>query len=161
MVLAWSRTYDLEYIILRPTNNYGIGQYPEKLIPLSVKNLNRGKKIRLHNQGSPVRTWLHAEDTAEAVIHIIENEFKNEIFNISGNYEQSNLITVNKILNNYFEEDNINPTKHIDLSFSRQGQDVRYSLDDSKLRATGWKKKRDFDSEIKNIVSFYKNSFIW
>ena len=52
LVLAWSRTYGLQYNILRPTNNYGIGQYPEKLIPLTIKNLNRGLKIRLHNNGT-------------------------------------------------------------------------------------------------------------
>ena len=50
LVLAWARTYNIEYVILRPTNNYGIGQYPEKLVPLSVKNLQRGLKIRLHNE---------------------------------------------------------------------------------------------------------------
>ena len=48
LVLAWASTYGIEYVILRPTNNYGIGQYPEKLVPLSVKNLQRGLKIRLH-----------------------------------------------------------------------------------------------------------------
>ena len=68
LILAWARTYNLEYIILRPTNNYGIGQYPEKLIPLAIKNLTRGQKVRLHNNGTPVRNWLHADDTAEAVM---------------------------------------------------------------------------------------------
>ena len=58
LIFAWARTYDLEYLILRPTNNYGKGQYPEKLIPVSVKLLHRGKKIRLHDEGEPVRNWL-------------------------------------------------------------------------------------------------------
>tara|TARA_Y100000593_G_C4313124_1_gene339389 strand:- start:1478 stop:2140 length:663 start_codon:yes stop_codon:yes gene_type:complete len=64
LVIAWARTYNIKYNIIRPTNNYGIGQYPEKLIPLSIKNLQRGKKIRLHDGGTPVRNWLHAADTA-------------------------------------------------------------------------------------------------
>ena len=98
LVLAWSRTYDLSYVILRPTNNYGIGQYVEKLIPKSVKYLSVGKKIDLHNKGTPVRTWLHAEDTAKAVITIIESGVKNEIFNISGNYEEKNIEVVKKII---------------------------------------------------------------
>jgi len=160
LVLAWSRTFGVDYVLLRPTNNYGIGQYPEKLIPLTVKNLNRGRKVRLHNEGTPIRTWLHASDTAKAIIHIVESNIKNEIFNVSSNYEQSNLLTVNKIISCYFGVDeDIN--KYVDFEFSRQGQDVRYSLDDSKLRSTGWQDQRFFDDEIESIVSFYKNNFIW
>ena len=98
LVLAWSRTYGLPYVILRPTNNYGIGQYVEKLIPKSVKYLSVGRKIDLHNKGTPVRTWLHAEDTARAVITVIEAGVTNEIFNISGNYEEKNIEVVKKII---------------------------------------------------------------
>ena len=72
LILAWSRTYDMKYVIVRPTNNYGIGQYVEKLIPKSCKSLFLGKKIPLHNNGTPYRNWLHAKDTAMAVIKIIE-----------------------------------------------------------------------------------------
>lgn len=161
MIQAWSRTYNLDYVILRPTNNYGIGQYPEKLIPLCVKSLNRGRRIRLHNQGAPVRTWLHAADTAAAIIHIVENNIRNEIFNVSGNHEQDNLTTVSKILRSYLNTFDLDLTKYINFSFSRQGQDVRYSLDDSRLRSTGWKEQKVFDDEIESIVSYYKNNFIW
>ena len=105
LVLAWARTYDLEYVILRPTNNYGIGQYPEKLIPLSVKNLRRNKKIRLHNAGTPVRNWLHADDTAEAVMSIIDSGNVNEIYNVAGGFEQKNIDTVMKVIDSYHESD--------------------------------------------------------
>ncbi len=90
LVLAWARTYGINYVILRPTNNYGIGQYPEKLIPVAVKNLNRGRKIRLHDQGKPIRNWLHADDTAEAVLAIIDSGNLNEIYNVAGGFEQEN-----------------------------------------------------------------------
>ena len=66
-VLGWARTHKVPYVIVRPTNNYGIGQYVEKLIPKSVKYLTVGKKIDLHNNGTPVRTWLHVSDTANAI----------------------------------------------------------------------------------------------
>ena len=69
-------------LILRPTNNYGNYQYPEKLIPLSVKHLQRGKKIQLHDAGEPVRSWLHVKDTSAAVLQIIDSNQKNQIFNI-------------------------------------------------------------------------------
>jgi dTDP-glucose 4,6-dehydratase len=70
-ILGWARTHRVPYVIVRPTNNYGVGQYVEKLIPKSVKYLTVGKKIDLHNNGTPVRTWLHVADTASAIITII------------------------------------------------------------------------------------------
>jgi len=160
LILAWARTYNLNYIILRPTNNYGVGQYPEKLIPLSVKNLNRGKKIRLHDKGEPSRNWLHADDTAEAVMTIINSQEINQIFNVAGVFEQKNIETVKKIIKAYYGTfDNWN--QYVDLSYEREGQDVRYALNDDKLRSLGWEPKISFDKEIKNIVDHYKNNFQW
>lgn len=160
LVLAWARTYKIPYVIVRPTNNYGIGQYVEKLIPKTCKYLHLGRKIPLHNNGTPVRNWLHAEDTARAIITIIESETTNEIYNICGGFEQSNLETINKILKVIgVSEKQI--SDHIDFSYSRPGQDVRYALDDSKLRSLGWEPIKNFDEELTNIVKYYKNNFIW
>jgi dTDP-glucose 4,6-dehydratase len=160
LVLAWSRTYDVDYIILRPTNNYGIGQYPEKLIPLSVKNLARGRKIRLHNMGKPIRNWLHADDTAAAVMTIIDAGVVNEIYNVGGGFEQANIDTVVKIIEHFFG--NLDNMKDIiDFSYSREGQDVRYALNDDKLRELGWKPKKVLDKELHSVVQYYKEKFIW
>lgn len=158
LVLAWSRTYDLSYVILRPTNNYGIGQYVEKLIPKSVKYLSVGKKIDLHNKGTPVRTWLHAEDTARAVITIIESGVKNEIFNISGNYEEKNIEVVKKIIKLVNGDTEIE--KYL-TDMIRPGQDLRYSIDDTKLKNLGWSASADFDKELEKVVEYYRNNFIW
>jgi dTDP-glucose 4,6-dehydratase len=157
LILAWARTYNLPYIILRPTNNYGIGQYVEKLIPKSVKFLFLDRKIPLHNNGTPIRNWLHADDTAEAVITVIEQNVQNEIYNVCGGFEQSNLDTVTKILT-LLEKD---IETSLDFSYSREGQDVRYALDDSKLRSLGWTPKKIFDKELPSIVKYYKQNFIW
>jgi dTDP-glucose 4,6-dehydratase len=159
LVLAWARTYNVEYIILRPTNNYGIGQYPEKLIPLSVKNMMRGLKIRLHNNGTPIRNWLHADDTAEAVMAIIDSGNVNEIYNVAGGFEQTNAETVRKIVSVHHDTDDWK--QFVDFSYSRQGQDVRYALNDDKLRSLGWEPKKIFDEEIASIVEYYKANFIW
>lgn len=160
LVLAWHRTYGIPYIIVRPTNNYGIGQYVEKLIPKVCKFIGLGRKIPLHNNGTPVRNWLHAEDTASAVIKIIENGSKNEIYNICGGFEQSNLETVRKILSaNNLDETDIE--KYVDFSCNRPGQDIRYALDDSKLRELGWKPTKKFDDQLESIVAYYKERFIW
>tara|TARA_Y100000034_G_C6900521_1_gene416364 strand:- start:1539 stop:2489 length:951 start_codon:yes stop_codon:yes gene_type:complete len=160
LIHAWGRTYNINYNILRPTNNYGIGQYPEKLIPLSIKNLVRGKKIRLHNEGTPVRNWLHADDTAEAVLTVIEKGKKNEIYNVAGGFEQTNIDTITKVIRCFYD-DNVNVKKYIDFSYLREGQDIRYALNDTKLRKLGWAPQKIFDNEIFSIVKFYKNKFIW
>lgn len=160
LVLAWGRTYKIPYIIVRPTNNYGIGQYVEKLIPKTCKYINLGRKIPLHNNGTPVRNWLHAEDTSSGVIKIIESGVKDEIYNICGGFEQSNLETVKKILIEY-EIDTKIAENYIDFSCNRPGQDVRYALDDSKLKNLGWRPTKIFDKELKSIVQFYKGKFIW
>ena len=159
LITAWGRTYDLPYVIVRPTNNYGIGQYVEKLIPKACKNLKLGKSIPLHNNGTPVRTWLHAQDTANAVIKIIESGVENEIYNICGGFEQSNLDTIQKVIKLYYPDANY--VDHVDLSYNRQGQDVRYALDDMKLRSLGWQPEKIFDTELKEIVNYYKKKFIW
>jgi dTDP-glucose 4,6-dehydratase len=163
LILAWARTYNLPYIIIRPTNNYGIGQYVEKLIPKTCKYLKLGRKVPLHNDGTPVRNWLNAADTAEAVLTIIDKEVTNEIYNIAGGFEQSNLDTVRKVIKQYVDKDMVddNVRLFLDLSYSRIGQDVRYALDDSKLRALGWEPKVNFDWELQFITEYYKRKFIW
>jgi dTDP-glucose 4,6-dehydratase len=162
LITAWGRTYNLPFIIVRPTNNYGIGQYVEKLIPKACKYLKLGKKIPLHNNGTPIRTWLHAQDTANAITTIIESGVKNEIFNICGGFEQSNLDTIKKVLILYYEgEVGENFRQYLDFSYDRQGQDVRYALNDDKLRALGWKPTTNFDIELKQIIKYYKHKFIW
>jgi dTDP-glucose 4,6-dehydratase len=158
LVLAWGRTYNIPYVIVRPTNNYGVGQYVEKLIPKTCKALHLKRKIPLHNEGTPIRNWLHAADTAEAVIKIVETGVQNEIYNIAGGFEQANIDTVCKVIREYGFEI---PSEHLDFTYSRVGQDVRYALDDSKLRTLGWEPKAIFDEELPKIVEYYKNNFIW
>jgi dTDP-glucose 4,6-dehydratase len=158
LILAWARTYEIPYIIVRPTNNYGIGQYVEKLIPKTCKFLSVGRKIDLHDRGLPVRTWLHASDTAAAVLTIINSEKINEIYNISGNVEMQNIEVVKKILNLFNIK--FDTEKYIELTH-RPGQDVRYSIDDSKLKSLGWNGEANFDIELEKIVQYYKQHFIW
>lgn len=165
LIMAWGRTHKVPYMIVRPTNNYGIGQYVEKLIPKAVKLLSLGRKIPLHNHGTPFRNWLHADDTAEAVIALIEKGHIGEIYNIAGGFEQSNMETVRSVITEFVGienwEDFHSIEEYVDFSCSRPGQDVRYALDDSKLRDLGWTPKKLFNQEISTIVDFYKQKFIW
>ena len=160
LILAWARTFNVPYVIVRPTNNYGIGQYTEKFIPKSIKHLKLGRPIALHDAGLPRRTWLHVSDTASAVIRIIEAGVQNEIYNISGNHEEQNIVIAMQICEMFFptHED---PAAHMDLGITRPGQDVRYSIDDSKLRALGWKPRAVFELELVKIVDYYQRTFVW
>jgi len=160
LVLAWARTYDIPYVIVRPTNNYGIGQYVEKFIPKACKNLSLDKPIVMHDNGEPIRTWLHVSDTANAIFVLVLMNIKNDIFNISGNYEEKNIVVARKIIDNYFGH-NVDYDKYMDFSEKRQGQDVRYAIDDSKLRGLGWSCKADFDTCLKEIVEWHKENFVW
>lgn len=161
LVLAWARTFGIKYVIVRPTNNYGVGQYVEKLIPKSIKFLELGKLIDLHNHGKPSRTWLHADDTARAVIQIIESKVCNKIYNISGNIELPNREVIKKILRIYFNKDMDDCWEDFIMPSQRQGQDVRYSIDDNELKSLGWQAMADFDKELEIIVNHYKNKFVW
>jgi len=160
LVIAWARTYDIPYVIVRPTNNYGIGQYVEKFIPKACKNLSLGKPIVMHDNGEPIRTWLHVSDTANAVFVLVLMNIKNDIFNISGNYEEKNIVVARKIIDNYFGY-TVDYGKYMDFSEKRQGQDVRYAIDDSKLRGLGWSCKADFDTGLKEIIEWHKENFVW
>lgn len=161
LIQAWARTYDIPYVIVRPTNNYGLGQYVEKLIPKSIKFLKLERKIPLHNNGTPVRNWLHADDTAEAIITIVNNNVRNEIYNICGGFEQTNLETVSKIIKLY-DPISVSPSsEYLDLSYDRDGQDLRYALNDDKLRNLGWVPKKIFNKELPEIIKYYRHKFIW
>lgn len=160
LISAWARTFDVPCIIVRPTNNYGIGQYVEKLIPKACKNLTLGKKIPVHENGEPKRTWLSVKDTCSAIVAVIERGCVNEIYNISGNYEDKNINIIKLIIKNFFEDDR-DYLEYVDFNFTRAGQDVRYSIDDSKIKSLGWQPNANFEEEIKEIVSYYKENFIW
>jgi len=157
-VKSWHRTYGIEYFIIRPTNMYGKDQYPEKLIPLTIKNLDNDKKIRLHNNGVPTRTWLHVEDCVDAMLTIYTKSGKNQTYNCSGNIEQSNYETVYKIVKEYLEGTRKDPSEfmasNIDYSYNRPGQDIRYAINDFKLRSLGWLPTKSFDTEISKIIKY-------
>jgi len=168
LINAWGRTYNMPYIILRPSNNYGEGQFPEKLIPKAIANLLQGKKIPLHLKGTPFRTWLHVEDTARAVLSLLKwlnSKPKSpkpkspkpiqEIFNISGDILEQNIDVVSRLIRAVHGTSN-NLDKYIEWGYERPGADLTYRLNDNKFRyETGWKPEvTDFDKALGDIVSY-------
>lgn len=159
LVMAWSRTHGVKYNIIRPTNNYGMRQHYEKLIPLCVRNLKRGKKIFAHNNGEPYRNWLHVEDTVSGIMTVIRSGEDNEIYNIAGGYEQKNIDTIRKIIKEF--DENIKEDEVISFDEDRVGQDTRYAVNDDKLRNLGWAPQKNFDEELPKIVKSFKENFRW
>jgi dTDP-glucose 4,6-dehydratase len=163
LIMAWGRTHNVPYMIIRPTNNYGVGQYVEKLIPKVIKCLNLGRKIPLHNNGTPYRNWLYAGDTAKAVITLIEKGQIGEVYNVAGGFEQQNIDTISTVVESYYKASLSYETieEYIDFKYSRPGMDVRYALDDSKIKTLGWEPEADFNYIILGMVNYYKDKFIW
>ncbi len=161
LILGWHRTHEVPFNIIRSTNNYGLYQYPEKLIPKAVKYLTLGKPIPIHGDGSYRRNWLHVDDMVEGVLTVIEKGERNKIYNLSGSSESSNIEVVEKIIKFHFEKDVPNWKEYVKFNFVRMGEDIRYSLDDSAIRRLGWKPIRSFDKELRSLVEFYKKNFIW
>jgi len=149
LILGWSRTHNIKYNIIRLSNNYGMHQYPEKLIPKSTSRMLRGLPALLHGDGSYIRSWLHVEDSVSAILKVIFEGQSNTIYNVNGNCEIQNIEVVRliaKILSIPEE-----------LAFctipNRVGQDIRYSMDDSKIRKLGWRQTRSFIDELPKIVN--------
>lgn len=148
LVKSWGRTYGITWNIVRPTNNYGPHQYPEKLIPKSSWRMRRGLPAIMHGDGSYVRSWLHTEDTVDALLTIIESGERNRIYNVGSETELQNievLRAIAKILG-------VPEEKAWVAIEDRSGQDTRYSLDDTAVRKLGWKPRRHFHEELESIV---------
>ena len=134
-VLSYYRTYGIDYLITRSSNNYGPRQYTEKLIPNTIDCLRNNKKIPIHGNGLYVRDWIYVKDNVSGIFSLIENKVKNGIYNISGDNEMTNLDVV-KSIGSWFSIEDTN--SHIKFVPNRMGQDIRYSLSSEKLRKLGW-----------------------
>jgi len=168
LVRAWSRTYDLPTVITNCSNNYGPYQFPEKLIPLTIKNAIQGKEIPVYGSGLQIRDWLYVEDHAKALVEVMERGAKNQTYNIGGNNEKANIDVVKNIC---MILDEIAPSnyKHINkyadlIKFveDRPGHDIRYSIDATKIaNDLGWKPDETFESGIRKTVEWYLNNQEW
>jgi dTDP-glucose 4,6-dehydratase len=157
LALSYFTTYKFPVIITRCTNNFGPYQYPEKLIPLFVTNLIAGKKVPIYGTGKNVRDWIHVSDHCRAVEFLLETGIFGEIYNIGGGNEKTNIEITEKILTLLKKDDSL-----IEYVTDRQGHDLRYSLDCSKLRTMGWKPHYSFEEGLKDTVEWYiRNEWWW
>lgn len=136
LVLSYYRTYGIQYLITRSSNNYGDRQYTEKLIPKTLRCIEEEKKIPIHGDGSYVRDWIYVKDNVDAIYHLITLNYKNNIYNIGANNYMKNIEIVNELLK-FKNKD----SSYIQYVENRWGQDLKYSIDTSKINDTGWQPK--------------------
>lgn len=149
-------TYSLPIIILRPSNNFGPYQYPEKFIPLFVTNALEGKTLPLYGKGTNVRDWLYVEDNCQAIDLLMRRGKLGEAYNVGANNEVQNIEIAQKIVELLGK-----PRSLIKFVPDRLGHDRRYALDCRKIHALGWKPETNFDKAIASTVSWYKENPGW
>jgi dTDP-glucose 4,6-dehydratase len=153
IVFAWSRTYDIPFLMTRTTNNYGKRQHAEKLIPCAITKVINGQKVPIHGNGTYVRNWLHVEDNIDAIYHVINSGTLNEVYHIASDEE----LSVNDVVRKICDITKSSFKNTADYSSDRAGADLRYALDYQKITELGWKPKRKFDESLVEIIEYYRN----
>lgn len=185
IVMAYMDTYKLPITISRCSNNYGPYHFPEKLIPLIIKNILEGKKLPVYGDGANIRDWLYVEDHCKAIDMIVNSNKDGEVYNVGGHNEKTNLeivkitiATVRRLMEENPEyrkvlkkrEKNEEGEIMIDwinddlISFvkDRLGHDFRYAIDPTKITETlGWTPETPFEEGIVKTIEWYLNNQDW
>ena len=157
LINSYVKTYGVDAVITRCTNNYGPRQFNEKLIPKAIGLCNENKKIPVYGTGTSIRDWIHVEDHCKAIMLVLEKGKSGESYNISSSNEVSNLTLVTKILE-FLNKSNEN----IQFVENRPGEDTRYSLDSTKIyEELGWKPKINFDVGLEKTIQWYISNKDW
>ena len=185
IVMAYRDTYKMPVSITRCSNNYGPYHFPEKLIPLIIKNILEGKRLPVYGDGSNVRDWLYVEDHCKAIDMVVNKGKEGEIYNVGGHNEKTNLeivkltiATIHRMMVERPEYRNILKKKEKDengdiridwiddslISFvkDRLGHDQRYAIDPSKItKDLGWYPETKFEDGIVLTIEWYLNNQEW
>ena len=157
LVKAYGRTYGLRYRIVRPCNNYGPYQHPEKLVPRTIIRLLHGKPATIYGDGSQVRDWLYVEDFCSALDIVIRRGSDFEIYNICANQFAS----VKEIVLRIVEIMGRDPQKDIVYVRGRPGEDRRYTMRCDKVHELGWKPKIPLNEGLRKTVEWYLSNEWW
>ncbi len=157
LAVAYHRTYKLNIMITRASNNFGPYQFPEKLIPKTIIRAMHRMKIPVYGTGKNVRDWLYVVDNCRAIEYVMTKGYPGEIYNISAGNEVENIALVKKILRIMGLDDDF-----IEFVEDRPGHDLRYSIDSSKIREElGWRPKYTLDEALKETVEWYVSNKWW
>jgi dTDP-glucose 4,6-dehydratase len=168
LVRAWHRTFGLPTLITNCSNNYGPYQFPEKLIPLIIRNALAGENLPVYGNGRQIRDWLFVDDHARALLSVVLYGSEGRTYNIGGHNEVKNIEVVESICNIL---DELAPSKfdgidrysqlivHVE---DRAGHDIRYAIDAGKIqRDLDWKPRETFTSGLMKTVAWYLDNPSW
>lgn len=176
IVLAYHETYGMPINITRCSNNYGPYHFPEKLIPLIIKNILEGKKLPVYGKGENVRDWLYVEDHAKAIDMVLHQGKLGEVYNVGGFNEEQNInivktviATIARIMNEEPQYQSLLTCKVEDInndliSFvaDRPGHDMRYAIDPTKIAVElGWYPETPFNIGIEKTIRWYLDNQSW
>ena len=173
---AYFHTYDFPINITRCSNNYGPYHFPEKLIPLIIKNILEGKKLPVYGKGENVRDWLYVEDHAKGIDMVLHKGRLGEVYNIGGFNEESNINIVKLVISLIAQAMNDEPKYQallkcnlsdindnlIEYVADRPGHDMRYAMDPTKIATElGWYPETTFKEGIKKTILWYLDNQEW
>jgi dTDP-glucose 4,6-dehydratase len=153
---SYVKTYGLDVVVTRSSNNYGPFQYPEKLIPVLVIKALRDQPLPIYGKGTNVRDWLHVEDNCRAIDIVLQKAKAGEIVNVGSGNEVPNIDVAKLILKHMKKPESL--IKYVD---DRPGHDFRYSLNWDQIRKMGWKPKMKFEDGLKKTVDWYLANQPW
>jgi len=157
MCRAYHRSYDVPVIVTHCSNNYGPYQHPEKLIPNAMFRALRNQPITLHGGGHHVRDWIYVQDHCEAIDLILHKGKSGEVYNIGSDNEYSTLEIAKIILNMLGK-----PESLITLVPDRPGNDLRYSIDTTKIKSElAWEPRQSFEEGIQRTTQWYQHNIDW
>ena len=156
-VLAYHTTFGTPILITRGSNTYGPYQYPEKLIPLFITNLIDDQTVPVYGDGKQIRDWLHVEDHARGIMHVLEHGELGNIYNIGGGNPRTNL-QITEILMAGCGRSMQTHVRHV---ADREGHDRRYAIDTAKARAIGWNPQIPFQSGLASTIEWYREHETW
>ncbi|MGZ3496475.1 MAG: dTDP-glucose 4,6-dehydratase [Vulcanimicrobiaceae bacterium] len=156
-VLAYWNTYRTPVLITRGSNTYGPYQYPEKIIPLFVTNLIDDQPVPVYGDGLQVRDWLHVDDHARGIMHVLERGELGNVYNVGGGNAHTN-IELTRIL---VDGCGRSVETHVKYVVDRPGHDRRYAVDTAKARSIGWAPAVDFARGLRDTIAWYQANESW
>ncbi len=156
LAYSYSQTYGMNVTITRSSNNFGPYQFPEKMLPLFVTNLIRGKKVPVYGDGMNIRDWLFVEDNCHGIDLVLQKGKSGEVYNIAGEHELPNMEMTRTVLREMGKGEDM-----IQFVEDRKGHDKRYSIDASKIKGLGFAHSKPFVVRLKETIEWYKQNEWW
>ena len=165
LCFSYRRTYGVPVLVTRSSNNYGPYQFPEKLIPLLIRNGLNGMELPVYGDGKQIRDWLYVEDNCRAILAVLEKGQVGSVYNIGTGEERSNLEVVEAICAAIAERKGLDVAKlkeRIRLVTDRPGHDRRYAIETARVhRELGWQLRMEFDRGLRQTVNWYLDHADW